>query len=88
MRRERFQGGLGKVIRAEVQRPKRRWRMAAQHKANNIQCAHCGRLATLEVDHVVPLHLGGTDAVTNLQSLCKECHARKTAREATARAGK
>lgn len=88
MRRERFQGGLGKVIRAEVKGPKRRWRMAAQHKAINVQCVQCGRVASLEADHIVPLHLGGTDEVTNLQSLCKECHARKTAREATARAGR
>lgn len=39
------------------------------------------RLAT-EVDHVVPLHRGGSNALANLQGLCRECHAEKTASEA------
>jgi 5-methylcytosine-specific restriction protein A len=32
----------------------------------------------VEVDHVIPLHQGGKDDATNLQSLCRECHERKT----------
>jgi 5-methylcytosine-specific restriction protein A len=31
-----------------------------------------------EVDHVVALVNGGTDALENLQGLCLECHADKT----------
>lgn len=31
-----------------------------------------------EVDHIVPLCKGGTDALDNLQGLCKECHEEKT----------
>lgn len=34
-----------------------------------------------EVDHIIPLSKGGTHAFDNLQSLCKSCHSRKTARE-------
>lgn len=34
-----------------------------------------------EVDHIVPLARGGTNAWRNLQPLCKSCHSRKTARE-------
>ena len=37
-------------------------------------------LAT-EVDHIVPKSAGGTDAMDNLQALCKSCHSRKTAKE-------
>jgi len=48
-------------------------------------CESCTALAT-EVDHKVPLHLGGTDAEPNLQGLCHVCHARKTAAEQAARA--
>jgi len=29
----------------------------------------------------VPLHKGGTDDLDNLQSLCHDCHAEKTATE-------
>lgn len=55
-------------------------------------CAHCkaeGRVrAGSEVDHVVPLADGGADDEANLQTLCPEHHAAKTAREAAARAGR
>ncbi|MBN3756056.1 HNH endonuclease [Paraburkholderia sp. Tr-20389] len=34
-----------------------------------------------EVDHIIRLEEGGTDADANLQSLCHDCHARKTAKE-------
>jgi 5-methylcytosine-specific restriction protein A len=34
-----------------------------------------------EVDHIVPKNNGGTDALSNLQSLCKEHHEEKTKRE-------
>jgi 5-methylcytosine-specific restriction endonuclease McrA len=34
-----------------------------------------------EVDHIVPLSRGGTDALENLQSLCAQCHEAKTRRD-------
>lgn len=34
-----------------------------------------------QIDHVVPLSRGGTNARSNLQLLCAGCHASKTARE-------
>ncbi|HCN5210834.1 HNH endonuclease [Enterobacter roggenkampii] len=33
------------------------------------------------VDHITPKAHGGTDADSNLQSLCWSCHAKKTARD-------
>ena len=36
----------------------------------------------VEVDHITPIHKGGTDIADNLQSLCKPCHSRKTNDEA------
>lgn len=45
-------------------------------------CAARGRVAAgSEVDHVTPKSKGGTDDVSNLQSLCKSCHSDKTMRE-------
>ncbi len=38
------------------------------------------RLAT-ETDHKVPLEQGGEDTIENMQRLCKEHHAIKTAKE-------
>jgi len=34
-----------------------------------------------EVDHIAPKAKGGTDSISNVQSICGECHAAKTARE-------
>lgn len=42
-------------------------------------CA-CGMKA-VEVDHKIPKRSGGTDERSNLQSICRSCHARKTKRE-------
>jgi 5-methylcytosine-specific restriction protein A len=49
-------------------------------------CARCeaeGRTAAaMEVDHKIPLHVGGQDVESNLQGLCIKCHEAKSAREA------
>ena len=33
---------------------------------------------TYEVDHVIPLYKGGTNDLTNLEALCRNCHGKKT----------
>ena len=46
-------------------------------------CAASGRVALAHaVDHIKPKAEGGTDDAANLQSICKACHADKTAAEA------
>ncbi len=85
MRRFRFEGGLGKAYDHGKSMQHSRggtWtRIAKQHKAIHIQCAQCGSIVDLEADHIVPLHRGGTNDASNLQSLCRQCHAIKTATE-------
>ena len=45
-------------------------------------CRACKRRTATEVDHVVPLHLGGAALdPNNLQAICRGCHAAKTASE-------
>jgi len=45
----------------------------------NRRCAMCGRfLRIYEFDHMVPVALGGTSDVNNIQALCPECHRLKT----------
>ena len=40
------------------------------------KCNHCKKLldATYKIDHVTPLHQGGTNFPDNLQALCHQCH--------------
>jgi 5-methylcytosine-specific restriction protein A len=46
------------------------------------RCLRCGWALTpgtrWEVDHVIPLALGGRDASDNMQVLCSPCHGGKT----------
>src|SRR5262249_44331421 len=50
-------------------------------RRDNHACRYCGATApdaTLTIDHVVPLALGGTDDPTNLVTACKDCNAGKS----------
>lgn len=88
MRRYRFEGGLGKamsMINTTRSRGGSWTRKAKQHKAIELSCRQCGSIVGLECDHIVPLHRGGTNDSSNLQSLCKDCHAAKSASEAAKR---
>lgn len=55
---------------------------------DNYLCVPCSAAGVYtpatEVDHIVNLALGGGNGGDNLQSICKACHAAKTALEADA----
>ena len=44
------------------------------------RCGACDVLVDeyYEIDHRIPLHLGGTNAWENLELLCAQCHRKKT----------
>jgi 5-methylcytosine-specific restriction endonuclease McrA len=45
-------------------------------------CQICGRVTrALEVDHIVPLHLGGAEDDSNRQAICIPCHREKSSME-------
>ena len=46
----------------------------------NWKCKKCNNQlnATFEVDHVIELNAGGSNHVSNLEALCRECHGKKT----------
>jgi 5-methylcytosine-specific restriction endonuclease McrA len=64
--------------------PAQKQRLAAEQK---YLCRECDILlpSTWQVDHVIPLHLGGTNEWQNLQILCPLCHANKSQLEAIER---
>ena len=42
-------------------------------------CVRAGKLTkATQVDHIIPLHQGGTDAMENLEAICTNCHSIKT----------
>ncbi|MBI3103230.1 MAG: HNH endonuclease [Burkholderiales bacterium] len=52
-------------------------------------CVDCGRVSpTNQIDHEIPRSLGGSNDDSNLRVRCVDCHKEKTAREASARAGR
>lgn len=56
-------------------------------KAQDSLCALCGcevfmgKMSNADIDHIIPLKLGGSCCTSNLQILCVTCHRRKTAYE-------
>lgn len=57
----------------------------ARFFAANPLCVHCRQRGVVRVwtqlDHIVALDNGGLDVDSNLQGLCDECHAIKTAKD-------
>lgn len=65
----------------DKRRPLRKTTRALVLDRDNSTCQLCGRSAPevqLEVDHVLPVALGGTDSLDNLRTLCHDCNAGKS----------
>jgi hypothetical protein len=53
-------------------------------KKDNYRCIECGATNTetiLHVDHIIPKSAGGTDELSNLQTLCDKCNLAKSNRK-------
>jgi 5-methylcytosine-specific restriction enzyme A len=44
---------------------------------DNHQCQSCGRSTKLAIDHIIPLAKGGSNDISNLQTLCTSCNSQK-----------
>lgn len=51
------------------------WRTLCRTYEN--KCLGCGQFKQLEADHVVPLSVGGSNRIDNIQPLCRSCNAKK-----------
>ena len=65
----------------------KKWRsLRNYYYSMNPLCEECERAGYIiegrDVDHITPMRLGGSHtSLSNLQTLCKTCHARKSGRE-------
>lgn len=68
--------GSGGRVKRSVSESKKKYVAANQ----NWRCGHCKQQldATYEIDHVIELQNGGTNDVSNLKALCRNCHGKKT----------
>ena len=71
---------------SSTERSKRRSRTL---RRDGFRCVACGVVdktgRSLEADHIVPLEVGGSHDLENMQTLCKPCHLVKTKAESAAR---
>jgi len=49
-------------------------------KKYSYMCLACGERKPLTEDHIIPVMLGGTDDIENIQPLCLECNLKKHAK--------
>ena len=71
IRRERL-----KQARARGTHTKDEWhQLVAEFDGVCVRC--CGKELPLERDHIVPLYLGGSDAIQTIQPICARCNASK-----------
>ncbi|QDZ39438.1 HNH endonuclease [Euhalothece natronophila Z-M001] len=73
MKKKRFQKATSRiVIPPEVRE--------YVFQRDNYQCRSCGKKQTqtaLEVDHIIPIANGGSNDISNLQTLCRRCNNQK-----------
>lgn len=72
-------GGRVKQTKRSVSETKKKY-VASQQ---NWKCGDCGLTLnhTFEIDHIKRLEYGGSNDVSNLVALCRNCHGNKTAME-------
>lgn len=67
---------LGVLCDEELQRLPSAPKVKKHVKLRDGSCVNCGSTHALEVDHIIPRALGGSDAPENLRLLCRSCNQR------------
>lgn len=47
-------------------------------KRDDYTCLKCKTKTNLSIDHILPIHTGGENKISNLQTLCKSCNSSKS----------
>lgn len=77
-------GWVAKVRRSREQAYSANWAAisAAVLRRDGYRCRKCGRtkadgVTRLEANHIIPISRGGQTIMSNLETSCERCHARK-----------
>ena len=73
-------GGMCKnclIKRNNKYNPEEVFEYAKMFVKQGIACAKCKSKNNLQIDHIVPRSIGGSDKIDNLQILCSSCNKRK-----------
>lgn len=73
-------GGMCKdclVYRNRGYRPSEVFDYSEKFVKQGLSCAKCLSLENLEIDHIIPKSMGGSDSLENLQILCRSCNRKK-----------
>lgn len=77
----RHRGPVPNFTASPLVSPKRALRhLRSLHRSTCLACGRREPAIRLTVDHIIPLSLGGTNSLDNLQPLCVECNQEKGAR--------
>lgn len=74
----RIKGNGGSYTEAE-------WREVVRQQDG--RCLACGKKCKLTIDHVLPISMGGTSDISNIQGLCFSCNASKRDKHVDYRTG-
>jgi len=72
------------LFKKKQKKPKRRYLTASEKlevgAKQKWHCALCGEMlkAEMDFDHIVPLHKGGSNHISNFRALCLSCHRKLT----------
>jgi len=65
------------IIRNNKYNPEEVFEYAKIFVEQGVSCVKCRSTLRLEIDHIFPKSLGGTDEIDNLQILCSSCNKKK-----------
>jgi HNH endonuclease len=62
--------------------PRNSWDLISSYVTYDAECVYCGERRDLVAHHKIPHSFGGTDAIANLEPVCRSCHPRAEQRAA------
>ena len=63
-----------RIRKVDVKQLRKEWKATKAELSLGNTCYNCGNTEGIELHHIVPLRLGGTNKLSNIAVLCHKCH--------------